>query len=382
MNIIVDGGKIGREIARRSSESIIIEIDPKKAKDLEGEGLRVINGDARDGKILLKAGVKEARVILVTGDDETNLVVAKLAKRLGCDEIVSIIVDSSMAHRYRKAGIMGLICSKSDAVHLLTLVANARRKYFEMKVSEDSGLAGKELHEINLEEGCAIISIFRNGILFRPTLGITLQPGDVIGAVCGKDVQQTYNPFGKILAIPRYPESRSIVLEEASLLASKFGAETFVMSKEENVFITSLKNYRPSFVGIGDDEVIEFLNQNREKFGLIAIDAPRRSIFTLKTKDLVWKLAPPFLIAKRGRNYSKILVITNTSDPTDIFTHLKALSQHADSIKVLLLDEELLLYQNQLVEVAKVDIILVKGNPIIDVVKEAKKEYDLIIFFL
>jgi len=384
MNIMVGGGKIGREIARRSSESVIIEIDSAKAKELEGEGLRVINGDARNREILLKAGVNNARVILVTDSDDVNLEVAELAKRLGSKEIVSRIVDPSRAHHYRKAGIIGLVCDESNAANLLTIVANARRKYFEMKVSEDSGLAGKELHEVSLEEDCAVISIFRKGMLFRPIPGIMLQPGDVIGAVCGKEVQQMHNPFDRILVIFRYPEFRDIVVEEASKLASQVGAEVFGISKEKEngLSVCSLEDQLPSLDGVGESEIVELLKHVRGKFDLIVTDAPRRKIFSLWTKDFTWYLNPPFLIAKRGRRYSKILVVVNTSDPSELFAHLKALSHPTVGFKVLILDEELLPYQNQLVEVSNVDIELVKGNPIIEVVKEVKRDYDLVMFSL
>lgn len=48
---------------------------------------------------------------------------------------------------------------------------------------------------------------------------------------------------------------------------------------------------------------------------------------------------------------------------------------------MMAIDEESLVYKGHLVEShSKIDTELIRGNPIIEVVKEAKKGYDLIIF--
>lgn len=86
------------------------------------------------------------------------------------------------------------------------------------------------------------------------------------------------------------------------------------------------------------------------------------------------------LITKGKKEYNNVLAVINTSDPLNMLNYVRGFSQRC-YVKMMVIDEESLVYKGHLVEShSKIDTELIRGNPIIEVVKEAKKGYDLIIF--
>jgi trk system potassium uptake protein TrkA len=85
--IIVGCGKTGKNLASDLSQShnVVVIDRNRKALDSLGEDFngRKILGDALNVEVLESAGVKEAdMLILVTGNDNLNLVIGKVAQRM------------------------------------------------------------------------------------------------------------------------------------------------------------------------------------------------------------------------------------------------------------------------------------------------------------
>lgn len=87
------------------------------------------------------------------------------------------------------------------------------------------------------------------------------------------------------------------------------------------------------------------------------------------------------LITKGKKEYNNVLAVINTSDPLNMLNYVRGFSQRC-YVKMMAIDEESLVYKGHLVEShSKIDTELIRGNPIIEVVKEAKKGYDFIVAF-
>jgi trk system potassium uptake protein TrkA len=86
--LIIGAGKLGRESCRQfidiGHKVTLIEKDHEAAKNAKVIfGDRVIQGDGCDPKVLERAGISHAQVVVAaTGDDEDNLIVAELAHRV------------------------------------------------------------------------------------------------------------------------------------------------------------------------------------------------------------------------------------------------------------------------------------------------------------
>lgn len=86
--LIVGAGKLGRECARQlidaGNKVTLIEKDPRVAQEARSTFTdQVVEGDGCDPKVLEEAGIARVQaVITATGDDEDNLVIAQLARRV------------------------------------------------------------------------------------------------------------------------------------------------------------------------------------------------------------------------------------------------------------------------------------------------------------
>jgi len=121
--IIVGCGKTGKELALEfSKENNVVVIDRNYrtlvslGEDFNG---KKIVGDALDIKVLEEAGIKEADVlILVTGNDNLNLVISKVAKKMY--KVKKIALQVYEASKKRVFSEEGLIIV--DKTHILVEV--------------------------------------------------------------------------------------------------------------------------------------------------------------------------------------------------------------------------------------------------------------------
>lgn len=109
--IIVGCGKVGKELALEFSSADNVVVVDKNLKNLDSLGDdfngKKIWADALDINTLDEAGVKEADAIfLLTGNDNLNLVVGKVAKRKYKIGKVVLQVNDAMKQRiFREEGL-------------------------------------------------------------------------------------------------------------------------------------------------------------------------------------------------------------------------------------------------------------------------------------
>jgi voltage-gated potassium channel len=85
--IIAGGGRVGEEVARILSEKkekfVMTDVDMKVAEELRKKGYAVVEGSADQENVLLEAGIKKAKKIIITlPKTETNILVTLSAKEL------------------------------------------------------------------------------------------------------------------------------------------------------------------------------------------------------------------------------------------------------------------------------------------------------------
>lgn len=181
MRVIVVGmGKLGRRVVayvRDKHDVLAIERDPARAQAISEEmRINVLTGDGDEPSVLLEAGADHADVLVaVTGHDEDNLVAALLAKHefkirkviAACRNPrnrwlfnrswgVDVVVDS--------AQIVGRLIEEEatlgDVVPLLKL-RGGEFTVTAVRVSQDSGLAGKRIVDLSLSAGCQVAAVLR-----------------------------------------------------------------------------------------------------------------------------------------------------------------------------------------------------------------------------
>lgn len=369
--VIVGGGDVGRSIADfLKDDYIIIEKDEKVYEELSKLGYNVLLGDARD--VIRRLQLRGAKVVLATNDDETNLRVGKLARELGAEEVIARIKESDRIDEYARAKIRAITCDRIVAAELMYGLSKGRRRYFEIDVSSRN-FAGKKLSEVNLGEGCTVVVVFRGGLAYRPNPDLTLEEGDKLGIVCGREVRATKKPFEEILVVVTNPKEKDEVFKEAEMLAERFDAELIYVYKSHGSVVAS-SEASDEIEHASVEEVSEVVKVFEGKVDLIVMDVPE-SFEALRSLG-----AYPVLLAKGKDDYESALVIVNTAEPGNLLNYASAISNFFGKTKVMFLDQEQLKVSSSMTESPKIEILLAHHNPLVEVVSEVRKGFDLVIF--
>jgi trk system potassium uptake protein TrkA len=202
--IIVGGGKVGSYLATlllaEGHRAIVIE---ERAEHLDA--LRrdlpvdaVVHGSGTDPLVLERTGVRHADVVAaVTGTDETNLVVASLARfEFHVPRVITRVNNPRNAWMFtpemgvdvalNQADVMArLIEEEMSLGDMMTLLKLHRGQYaiVEERVHPAAATVGKPLREIRWPPECAVTAIIRKGQLLIPRGETVLQADDEVLAL-------------------------------------------------------------------------------------------------------------------------------------------------------------------------------------------------------
>lgn len=202
MKVVVAGaGKIGRylsaDLVVRGHEVTMIELSKEALDRAPTEGVRTVLGDACAPKVLERAGVREADVVVAaTGDDEDNLVVCQTARqKFHVARTIARVNNPKNEQLFRMLGvdvtvsqtnyILNLIeqsIPDRPFLHLLSL-RYADLAIVEARVSETSPVAHSPIGEIDLPVDCVIAAVSRGNHVMVPAATTELEPGDDVIAV-------------------------------------------------------------------------------------------------------------------------------------------------------------------------------------------------------
>lgn len=197
MKIIVAGcGRTGSGLARvlaTGGHDVVVVDHDEGAFARLGPTFRGqrIAGVAFDRDVLEHAGINAAdAVAAMTGDDEANAVVARLAGRVfRVPKVVARLYDPGKAQIYRRLGVQ--VVAPVDwgiqrAADLLTfsevgeLISLGSGQVDLVEVELPHLLSGRPVEELAAAGEVLPVSISRSGRTFIPTAGTVLQAGDIV----------------------------------------------------------------------------------------------------------------------------------------------------------------------------------------------------------
>ncbi len=197
---LVGGGETGLRTCevlsgyRREGLSVkLIEIDPERAQWLAEHlpGVLVINGDGTNMDLLMSEQIGECdALIAATGQEETNLLIAMVAKRLGVKEIIvelgreeyssladTIGVHATVIPRLLTAStILRLV--QTDRLVDLAFLKQGQAEVMEVVIAGDAPIIGKPLRSAGLPAGALVGTIIRGSDVIIPHGDSTIQAGD------------------------------------------------------------------------------------------------------------------------------------------------------------------------------------------------------------
>lgn len=208
---IVGGGKTGSYLAnlllKANCDVKVIESRPQVFERLSKElpTQHIVFGDGTDPMLLEQLGIANADVLAaVTGDDETNLVAASLAKFEYQVERVIVRVNNprnawlctpemGVDAAINQSDFLASIIVEEMSVGDLNTLARLRQGAVEIVeeiISPDSPVVNKALSALNLPKGCNIMAVIRAGEIIIPNGATTLQAGDEILVVTRADQRE------------------------------------------------------------------------------------------------------------------------------------------------------------------------------------------------
>ncbi len=200
---IIGGGRVGSFLARtfksEGHDVVVVEKEKKVCERLEEyEGLRVFRADACDPLQLEESGIRKAEVVVVvTGHDEDNLVIAQLAKHyFHVPRVVARVINPKNKWLYTKdwgvdvavsqthiiADILKEEASLGDLVTLLRF-KGGEIALVEVTVEEDSPLKGRAVKDLELPPSSLIVGVVRGDEVILPRGSTTFEKDDQIIAL-------------------------------------------------------------------------------------------------------------------------------------------------------------------------------------------------------
>ena len=197
--VIAGGGKVGwnlaRELIGKGHEVTLLENNRRRYLTIEEELEHAVQyGDASELWVLERAGIQRSDlVIAVTGDDEDNLLICRIAReKYLCERIIARVNNPRNLQWFELLGIQPAVSATDlilrliehevpsyGLVHLLDLPAE-QLEIIEVEVSTEAPAAGKSVEQVELPEGSLIISILRGGKGFVPKAETVIEIGDEV----------------------------------------------------------------------------------------------------------------------------------------------------------------------------------------------------------
>lgn len=214
--IVIGGGQVGAYIASTLAKSKIdvkvVENRPHVFEKISKELPKIaVYGDGTSASILETCGIVDADVLVaVTGSDETNLVVATLAKfEYGVPRVIARVnnprnewlftiyngVDVSL----NQASLMSrMVIEEMDFSSILTLMNLNKSAYsiIKMIVLFNSPAVGKPVRTLDLPQESLLVSINRGSEVILPRGDVVIKNEDeIVAMVHEKDLQKLSEYF-------------------------------------------------------------------------------------------------------------------------------------------------------------------------------------------
>src|SRR4029453_986153 len=192
------GWNLARELRAQEHEVTLIESNRDRYLTVEEELEHNIHyGDASELWVLGRPGVVRAdMVIAVTGDDEDNILISQVAKeKYLVEHTIARVNNPRNVDHFELLGIRPVVSATDlilrliehevphhGLVHLLDL-RQEQLEIIELEVAEGAPAAGSTISELELPDGCLVVSVLRNGTGFVPKADTLIEVGDEVLAV-------------------------------------------------------------------------------------------------------------------------------------------------------------------------------------------------------
>jgi len=195
--MILGGGLIGLQLAKnfeeRGLQVKIIEQNEARCMEIAEKCRKVVvlRGDATYQDLLIEENVGEMDTfIAVTEDEETNVMISLLAKKLGTRRVMTLINKVAYSPLVHSIGIDVVISPRLAAVNkILQFIRRGKilsvstfpgenAEAFEAVALETSDIVGRPLREVEFPKDAIVGALVRGSEVVIPDGSTIIQPGD------------------------------------------------------------------------------------------------------------------------------------------------------------------------------------------------------------
>jgi trk system potassium uptake protein TrkA len=196
--IIVGCGKIGSYLAKildETNDVVVIDKDEKSFEKLVNFNGITKLGDALDSEVLKDAGIEKAdAVCVITSNDNTNIVIGQVAKKIF--NVEKVIIRISDPNREKICKLLNI-----ETINTTTLIASLIKDGLTKKISstyllenEDftiielnsENFVGKRIEEINIDGELIIFALIRGNSGIVPDKNLKVEKDDIIIGITEK----------------------------------------------------------------------------------------------------------------------------------------------------------------------------------------------------
>jgi trk system potassium uptake protein TrkA len=195
--MILGGGDIAVELAQRLEKKGItiklIEKDEERCEEIADklEKTIVLRGSGTDQELLEEENIKDVDVFIAFSEDEqTNILVSLLAKRLGAKKVISLINNLSYTSLVTNIGVDTVVSPHLSAINrILQFIRKGKvlsvasfheesAEAIEIVALDTSDLVNQPLRDIKFPRGAIIGAVVRDTEIIIPTGDTIILPGD------------------------------------------------------------------------------------------------------------------------------------------------------------------------------------------------------------
>jgi len=198
-SLIIGGGKVGyyllKTLTERQYDVVLIERDRNTCTDIAQDiDSNIIYGDGTDIDVLKDAGIEEAEVVAaVTGSDEENLVICKIAKSIfNVSKTITRVNNPKNIAMFKALGVDKAVCSTEVIANLIEyefdqenckIIQTFERGSMilvEIKIDKDNEWNDNLIKDLDLPNECVLTSILRNEKVIYPRGNVRILENDNI----------------------------------------------------------------------------------------------------------------------------------------------------------------------------------------------------------
>lgn len=197
--LIIGGGRIGYRLAalleQNSIHTKIIERSNERCNVLAQTLNKtvVLCGDGSDQELLKEENIQDMdSLVAVTDNEETNILVSLLGRRMGARNSITKISRFSYFPLLSTIGVDQVVSTRLSAISSIlqhvrkgkilstTMLKGEQAEVLEAVALETSGIVGKPIKKLAFPKDALLVSVIREENIIIPTGNTVVKPGDKV----------------------------------------------------------------------------------------------------------------------------------------------------------------------------------------------------------